>query len=127
VFLSILFLEVKPLRVENKFDWLGSSVGTSERLKIVRSPVRSRPKPLTSRIISLLGLYLDSYLGEFAKGYLINAKCNIFGKKIWVNVALGNSWHINYCHRLSDIYWYVLCDYLSTSCKLSSRIILDNI
>jgi hypothetical protein len=25
--------------------WLGSSVGTSERLKIVRSPVRSRPKP----------------------------------------------------------------------------------
>ena len=29
----------------NKFDWLGSSVGTSERLKIVRSPVRSRPKP----------------------------------------------------------------------------------
>ena len=29
----------------SKSDWLGSSVGTSERLKIVRSPVRSRPKP----------------------------------------------------------------------------------
>ncbi len=29
----------------SKADWLGSSVGTSERLKIVRSPVRSRPKP----------------------------------------------------------------------------------
>ncbi len=27
-------------------NWLGSSVGMSERLKIVRSPVRSRPKPL---------------------------------------------------------------------------------
>ena len=32
------------MRYQN-LDWLGSSVGTSERLKIVRSPVRSRPKP----------------------------------------------------------------------------------
>ena len=51
-FYLYFFSEAKPSRVENKFDWLGSSVGTSERLKIVRSPVRSRPKPLTLRIIS---------------------------------------------------------------------------
>jgi len=28
-----------------RFAWLSSSVGMSERLKIVRSPVRSRPQP----------------------------------------------------------------------------------
>jgi hypothetical protein len=33
------------LRPMSELVWLGSSVGTSERLKIVRSPVRSRPKP----------------------------------------------------------------------------------
>ena len=31
------------------FDWLSSSVGMSERLKIVRSPVRSRPQPQVLR------------------------------------------------------------------------------
>jgi putative flippase GtrA len=34
--------------------WLGSSVGTSERLKIVRSPVRSRPKPQAQNLFKLL-------------------------------------------------------------------------
>ena len=52
VFTSADFVEVKDTKGDkNKFDWLGSSVGTSERLKIVRSPVRSRPKPLFLRII----------------------------------------------------------------------------
>jgi hypothetical protein len=45
-----------------------------------------------------LGLYLDCYFGEFAKGYLINAKCNLFDKKIWLNVALGYSGYNNYHH-----------------------------
>ena len=49
------------------FDWLSSSVGMSERLKIVRSPVRSRPQPpvlQTSRlefIISRLKKLKDKY------------------------------------------------------------------
>ena len=56
VFTSADFVEVKDTKGDkNKFDWLGSSVGTSERLKIVRSPVRSRPKPQS--------------VDEFLKGY----------------------------------------------------------
>ena len=49
------------------FDWLSSSVGMSERLKIVRSPVRSRPQPQviqTSRlelIISRFKKLKDKY------------------------------------------------------------------
>ena len=33
-------------RLGREWQWLGSSVGTSVRLKIVRSTVRSRPQPL---------------------------------------------------------------------------------
>jgi hypothetical protein len=35
--------------------------------------------------------------------------------------------HSHLCNRLSDLYWYVLYDYFSTCCKLSSWINLNNI
>ncbi len=44
------------------YFWLGSSVGTSERLKIVRSPVRSRPQPRKS-----LRLKSEFYLSDLEK------------------------------------------------------------
>jgi hypothetical protein len=41
----------------NRAAWLGSSVGTSDRLKSDRSPVRSRPQPLPRKAPTTVGAF----------------------------------------------------------------------
>jgi putative flippase GtrA len=92
----------------NKFDWLSSSVGMSERLKIVRSPVRSRPQPQFNHMevdaINMLVALLIKY-GSIWRWALVGATTTIIDYIIFISLysVITSVLVANFCAGLVSV------------------------
>ena len=104
---------------KNKFDWLGSSVGTSERLKIVRSPVRSRPKPqkfkifLKGRMLQRVSSFLFRF-GSMHRWALVGTVTFFIDYMFFLIIySANNSVYIaNFCSGLISIAFNYFANYI---------------